>query len=172
MGTVWTFQGFKNLVFASTSRGFLTKSLVICCLWGIILLRSIGIIRSHYNKDPYEPVSIMEYHKGFERCSFPFLRGYTRFYSLVNRVKTKLHLFWLDFFPFWSGKKVQQKRTNRFQVYTCPFLFLYMTLTGARILSRRGVYIVTMLGTFIWHRVAFVAWAKFFEGFLRAQYSL
>ena len=29
----------------------------------------MGIVVGHY-KDPYEPTSIMQCHKGFERCSF------------------------------------------------------------------------------------------------------
>ena len=45
-----------------------TKTLVICCILGIILANYIGIIISHY-KDPYQQTSIIECHKGFERCS-------------------------------------------------------------------------------------------------------
>ena len=40
-----------------------TKTLVICCLWGIILPSYIAI------KINYEPASIIECHPGFERCS-------------------------------------------------------------------------------------------------------
>ena len=36
---------------------------------GITLPSFIGIIFNHYYKDPYEPISIMECHKSFERCS-------------------------------------------------------------------------------------------------------
>ncbi len=43
-------------------------TLVICCMQGSILPSYIGIIRIIY-KDPYEPISIMECHTGFERCS-------------------------------------------------------------------------------------------------------
>ena len=50
--------------------------------------------------------------------------------------------------------------------------FLHTTLKGARILSRRGVYLVTMPETFTWHPITFVAWSKFFEGVLPVQYSL
>ena len=34
-------------------------------IWGIIIRSYTGVITSHY-KDPYEPISIMERHKGFE----------------------------------------------------------------------------------------------------------
>ena len=44
------------------------KILVICCTEGIILPKYIGIITSHY-KDPYEPISIMECHKGLFHVS-------------------------------------------------------------------------------------------------------
>ena len=38
----------------------MTKTLVICCILGIIL--------ANY-KDPYQQTSIIECHKGFELCS-------------------------------------------------------------------------------------------------------
>ena len=43
-------------------------TLVICCMQGSILPSYIGIIRRNY-KDPYEPISTMECHTGFARCS-------------------------------------------------------------------------------------------------------
>ncbi len=52
---------------AKTNRA-VTKNLVISWIWKITLPSFIAIIRIHY-KDPYEPISIIEWHKGFERCS-------------------------------------------------------------------------------------------------------
>ena len=43
------------------------KTLVGWVIYGIILPSYIGIIMNHY-KDPYEPTSIMECHKGFDHC--------------------------------------------------------------------------------------------------------
>ena len=44
------------------------KTLVGYLIWWIILPNYMGIIISQY-EDPYKPISIMECHKGFERCS-------------------------------------------------------------------------------------------------------
>ena len=46
----------------------MTKTLVIRSIYGIILPAYIGIIVGHC-KDHYKPISIMECHKGLERCS-------------------------------------------------------------------------------------------------------
>ena len=44
-----------------------------CLLYiGNFTTHYIGIIISQY-KDPYQPISLMECHKGFERCSLGFL---------------------------------------------------------------------------------------------------
>ena len=37
----------------------MTKTVVICCIYGIILPSYMGVIISHY-KDPYKPISTME----------------------------------------------------------------------------------------------------------------
>ena len=46
----------------------------------------MGIIISQY-KDPYKPISIMECHKGFERCShrFPPSQGFSAAISACER---------------------------------------------------------------------------------------
>ena len=72
--------GFKHLLFSPLFgemiqidlriffRWAVTKTLVNCCIGGIILPSYMGIVISHY-KDPYWTTSIMECQQGFERCS-------------------------------------------------------------------------------------------------------
>ena len=46
----------------------LTKTIVICCILGMVLPSWKGNLISHC-KDPYTPANKMECHKGFERCA-------------------------------------------------------------------------------------------------------
>ena len=84
-----------SIDFISSSSNYPPNTLVICCVyigdytthfWG-------GIIISHY-KDFYEPISIMECHKGFEGCSFVLVQTLRRIVFFWRRlILVPIHMF-------------------------------------------------------------------------------
>ena len=91
-------------------------TLGIYCILGIILPNYMGIIRCH-DKDPYRSISIMECHKGFERCSIEMqcLKSAPASNHQNKRTGTHRHTMFVCLFvclPDFCVEKIEPCRTS------------------------------------------------------------
>ncbi len=134
-----------------------TKTLVICCIYiciyiyGIILPSYMGVIICHY-KDPYEPISIMECHKGFLNVAQPPFRvrwqfqvgsGFVEIAQVLDMRYTSINLLgykhinsWWS--TFWSTRKWHSPRTtiNTTDKKSLNFSWKLNHFLGTRLLLR------------------------------------
>lgn len=63
----WGFLSGSGRIFLAANRS-VTETLVIGCVYGILVSSYIGIMLNH-DKKPFEPITRMECNRSFEGCS-------------------------------------------------------------------------------------------------------